>query len=285
VNDGGKRTTAIPLVLGGIASVQVGSAVATELFDEAGPVGTVFMRLAFAAVVLAVIWRPALRLLRGSTARDLWLFGVTLAGMNTSFYLALDRIPLGIAVTLEFIGPLGVAFAASRRRSDFAWAGLAAAGILLLTPDLGGGLDLTGAALAVLAGVFWGAYILLSERVGAAIPGGSGLALAMIVGAGLMVVPGLITGGADLLDAELLAAGFAVAMLSSAIPYSLELEALRHLPARVFGVMMSLEPAVAAGVGFVILGQDLAATELVAIVLVVIASAGALSSSPPPAEG
>ncbi len=280
----GARLTAMPLVLAAIVSVQLGAAIATELFDELGPVGTVFARLAFAALVLVAIWRPAWAGLRGEHAREVWLFGLSLAAMNTAFYLSLDRIPLGIAVTLEFVGPLGVAFAASRRRLDLAWAGLAAVGILLLSPGLGDGLDVLGVVLALLAGGFWAAYIVLAQRIGRAFPGGSGLALAMVVGAALLVVPGIIEGGGELLDIGVLAAGFGVAMLSSAIPYSLELEALRRLPAGVFGVLMSLEPAVAATIGFVALDQGLAATEVLAIVCVVLASAGALSSSPPPPE-
>jgi inner membrane transporter RhtA len=235
--------------------------------------------------VLVVIWRPALAALRGRHARDVLLFGVALAGMNTSFYLALDRIPLGIAVTLEFVGPLGVAFASTRRRSDFAWAALAAVGIVLLSPGLGDDLDLAGAGLALLAGAFWAAYIVLSARIGRAFGGGQGLALAMVVAGVLLLPAGIADGGSDLLEPGLLAIAFAVAMLSSAIPYSLELEALRRLPRGTFGVLMSLEPAVAATVGFAALGQDLAATELVAILLVVAASAGALRSAPPPAEG
>jgi inner membrane transporter RhtA len=271
-------------VLGGVVSVQIGAAVATTLFDDVGPVGTVMLRLGFAAVVLVAIWRPALAGVRGSRLRDVLLFGVSLAAMNTSFYLALDRIPLGIAVTLEFVGPLGVAFAASRRRLDLLWAGLAAAGILLLSPTPGGDLDLMGVALALVAGGFWAAYIVFTARVGRDFPGGQGLALAMVFVALLALVPGLADGGEALWDAELLAAGFAVAILSSAIPYSLELEALRRLPRGTFGVLMSLEPAVAATVGFVGLDQDLAANEVVAIALVVVASAGALRTAPPAAE-
>ena len=285
MTQGGNRATAIPMVLVAIASVQVGAAAATEIFDEVGPTATVFLRLLFAAAVLVAIWRPALGAIRGAHARDLWLFGLSLAAMNTSFYLSLDRIPLGIAVTLEFVGPLGVAFAATRRAGDLLWAGLAAAGIVLLSPGLGDGLDLLGVVLALVAGGFWAAYIVLSQRIGSAFPGGAGLALAMILAAALLIVPGIATGGGDLLDPAVLAIGLAVAVLSSAIPYSLEMEALRRLPRGVFGVMMSLEPAVAAIVGFVLLSQDLAATELVAIVLVVVASAGALSTTPPPAEG
>ncbi len=272
------------LVLTAIVSVQSGAAVATELFAELGPVGTVMLRLSLSAMVLVALWRPSLRALRGGGARDAALFGLTLAGMNTSFYLALDRIPLGIAVTLEFVGPLGVAFLASRRRSDLAWAAIAAIGILLLSPVPGGEIDAGGSALALLAGAFWAAYIVLSQRVGQAFPGGSGLAIAMTIAALLVLPAGIADAGANLLEPGLLAAGFAVAMLSSAIPYSIELEALRRLPRGVFGVLMSLEPAVAAGIGFILLDQGLAARELVAIGFVVAASAGALRSAPPPVE-
>jgi len=272
-------------VLGGIVSVQVGAAMATGLFDELGPVGTVMLRLVFAAIVLVAIWRPALAVLRGPHARDVLLFGLVFGAMNTSFYLALDRIPLGIAVTLEFVGPLGVAFAMTRTRADLVWAGLAAAGILLLAPGVGDGLDGIGVALALFAGVCWAAYIVLAARVGGAIPGGQGLALAMLVGAVLILPAGVVEAGDDLLDPGLLAVGFAVAMLSSVIPYSLEFEALRRLPQSTFGVLMSLEPAIAALVGFVALDQGLAGREVLAIALVVVASAGALRSAPPPVEG
>ena len=248
------------MVIGAIVSVQTGAAFATELFDEVGPVGTVMLRLAFAALLLVAIWRPSLAALRGAHASDVLAFGIVLAGMNTSFYLALDRIPLGIAVTLEFVGPLGVAFAASRQRADFVWAGLAAAGIVLLSPSLGDGLDALGAGLALLAGAFWGAYIVLSARIGRAFSGGDGLALAMLVAAAVLLIPGVAAAGDDLLDPTVLGVGLAVAVLSSALPYSLELEALRRLPQGTFGVLMSLEPAVAALVGFVGLDQGLAAT-------------------------
>ena len=285
MNGADRRATAVALVMGATVSVQSGAAVATELFDELGPVGTVMLRLVFAAIVLALIWRPALAALRGAHARDVVLFGVALAAMNTSFYLSLDRIPLGIAVTLEFVGPLGVAFALSRSRADLVWAALAAGGILLLAPALGDGLDALGAALALLAGAFWAAYILLAARVGRAFEGGDGLALAMMVSAVLILPAGIVAGGAELVDAGVLALGLVVAVLSSAIPYSLELEALRRLPRSTFGVLMSLEPAIAALIGFVALGQDLATTEALAIGLVVTASAGALRAAPPPVEG
>jgi len=263
------------LVLVAVTSVQVGSAIAKGLFDEIGAGGTVFLRVFTAAIVLALIWRPALR---GHSRRELVvavLFGISLAGMNLAFYSSIDRIPLGIAVTLEFVGPLGVAVFGSRRPLDLAWVALAAAGILLLSDFGGADLDGLGVALALLAGAFWAAYILLSVRVGQAFPGGSGLALAMLVATVPLAPIGIAAGGADLLAPAVLAVGIAVGMMSSAIPYTLELEALRRMPSGVFGVLMSLEPAVAATAGFIVLGEDLATREIVAILLVVAASAGA----------
>lgn len=262
-------------MLAAIFSVQFGSAAATTLFDEVGPAGTVFYRLLFAALVLLAIWRPSLR---GHDRGALWLaalFGLILAGMNICFYSSLDRIPLGIAVTFEFVGPLGVALAASRHRLDLLWVALAAAGIVLLAGPAGSP-DTLGVALALAAGGFWGAYILVSARVGQAFSGGQGLALAMALGAALMVVPGVAVGGGDLIDSHTIAVGIGVALLSSVIPYSFELEALRSIPVGVFGVLMSIEPGVAALAGLVALGQGLSAEEAAGIALVVAASAGVL---------
>jgi inner membrane transporter RhtA len=275
------------LVLGGIVSVQVGAAVATTLFDELGPTGTVLLRVMFAAVVLVAVWRPTVRNFSSDGLRLVAMFGVALAAMNLCFYEALDRIPLGIAVALEFVGPLGVAIAASRRPLDLAWVVLAGGGIVLLSPAPGGSLDELGVAFALLAGGFWAAYIVLAARVGRTFSGGTGLALAMVVATALLLPVGIPGGGAELLDPGLVAVAFAVALLSSAIPYSLELEALRRLAAGTFGVLMSLEPAVAALAGLVILGQGLSATEVAAIALVVAASAGALGTAragPAPVE-
>ena len=263
------------LVLVAIASVQLGGALAKTLFDEIGPGGTVWVRILTAAVVLAAVWRPRAR---GLAREDVWLvlaFAVSLAGMNWAFYSSIDRIPLGVAVTYEFVGPLGVALAGSRRALDLLWVVLAAGGILLLSDFGSANLDGVGVALALLAGVFWAAYILLSVRVGRRFEGGDGLALAMVAAAVLLVPVGVADAGGDLLSLPVLAMAGAVGLLSSAIPYSLELEALRRLPSGVFGVLMSLEPAMAALAGFVVLGEDLAARELAAIVLVVTASAGA----------
>lgn len=275
----GERRVAVGLVLTGIASVQFGSALATTLFEEAGPAGTVLLRTLFAAIVLAAIWRPAFRALGGATRRDIALFGICLAGMNLCFFEALERIPLGIAVTLEFVGPLTVAIVGSRSRIDFLWALLAALGIVLLSPGIGEGLDAAGVALALVAGGFWGMYILIAARVGRGPAGHGGLSAAMIFAAILLAPIGIADGGGDLLHPAILAAGLGVALLSSVLPYTAELEALRRLPERTFGVMLSLEPAVAALVGLAVLGQDLAGREVLAIAFVVAASAGALSSA------
>jgi inner membrane transporter RhtA len=274
-----ERATSIGLVLGGVASVQLGAAVATTLFDDLGPSGTVLLRTGFAALILLAIWRPAVAGAPGEPLRDAALLGLALAGMNLSFYEALDRIPLGIAVTFEFTGPFAVAVAGSRRAGDLLWVALAAAGIVLISPGLHGSLDGLGIAFALLAGCFWAAYIVLSARVGRGFSGGHGLALAMAVAAIVLLPVGVAGGGGALGRPGLLATGLAVAVLSSAIPYSLELEALRRLPKGTFGVLMSLEPAVAALVGLAALGQDLSATEVVAVALVVAASAGALGTA------
>jgi inner membrane transporter RhtA len=237
------------------------------------------MRIVLAAIVLAAMWRPSLR---GHDRADLLLvgaFGLTLAAMNFSFYESIDRIPLGAAVTCEFVGPLGVAVYGSRRPLDLVWVALAAGGILLLATPSGSGLNAPGVILALVAGGWWAAYILLSARTGRAFPGGSGLALAMIVASVLILPVGIAQGGSDLLSGKVIGVGLAVAVLSSLIPYSFEFEALRRMPAHVFGVLMSLEPAVAALAGLVVLGEVLHAREWVAIALVVAASAGAAAGA------
>ena len=266
------------LVMLSIFSVQLGAAIAKSLFAELGPSGTVFLRVGFAALVLLLIWRPRIT---GYTRRQYLVavvFGLALTGMNFSLYQAIDRIPLGIAVTLEFLGPLSVAVVGSRRLLDLLWAVLAAAGILLLAPlgILGEvNLDPVGVGLALLAGSFWASYILLSARTGSIFPGGTGLVIALCIGAVVLTPIGITGGGFALLDPWLLLTGFGVAMLSSAVPYSLELEALRKIPARIFGVLMSLEPAVAALIGFVVLGELLDLRSVAAILLVTVAAAGA----------
>jgi inner membrane transporter RhtA len=281
----GNPAVAVAMVVGSISSVQCGAALATTLFDRVGPAGAVMLRSGFAALILLAVAHRDLRVLRGRALRDVVLFGVSLAAMNLSFYAAIDRLPLGVAVTFEFTGPLAVAVFGSRRRADLLWAGLAALGIVLLSGEIGGGaaIDLGGALLALLAGAFWGFYILLSARVGGRSEGLGGLATAMAISALLVTPFGITQGGSELGSPPVLAAGLGVGLLSSAIPYALEIEALRRLPNAVFGVLMSLEPAVAALVGFVALSQGLTWLEAVAIALVVAASAGALRSAATPA--
>jgi inner membrane transporter RhtA len=270
-----RRIPAPALVVAAVGSVQLGAAAAKSLFDELTPSGVVALRLLIGAAVLALFWRPRIRNRPAAELRLAVAFGLTLVSMNLCFFQALDRIPLGIAVALEFVGPLGVAVLGSRRAADLVWVVLAGAGILLLAPGIGDGLDGAGVLYALGAGVLWGVYILLGVRVGRAYPGASGLVLAMAVGACVALPVGIVSAGTALLDPVLLVAGAGVAVLSSAIPWSLELEALRRLPMHVFGVLMSLEPAIGALVGFVVLGEHLGRRALIAIALVVVASAGA----------
>ncbi|HYJ21520.1 MAG TPA: EamA family transporter [Solirubrobacterales bacterium] len=280
---GAGTRAATAMTIGSIVAVQCGAALATTLFDDLGPQGAVFLRSAFGAAALLLLARGRLPSLHGRRLWDVVLFGLSLAGVNLCFYAALDRLPLGVAVTLEFVGPLGVAVFGSRRRRDAIWALPAALGILLLADGVGEGIDPLGAALALSAGGFWALYILQSARVGNSYPGLGGLAASATIAA-LVVAPfGIAQGGAELLAPSHLAIGLVVGLLSTATPGVLEMEALRRLPNAVFGVLMSLEPAVAALVGFVALSQGLALVEAVAIALVVAACAGALRSAATPA--
>ncbi len=301
-----QRTPPVALVVLSIVSVQLGAALAKGLFGALGPLGTVFLRVGFAALALLVLWRPRMAQLSpvvptaaarqpaaagqpaaaARPSRRDWLtmlaFGLTIAAMNSLFYSAIARVPLGIAVTAEFVGPLAVALLGSRDRRDVAWAVLAAAGIVLLAPigpltGSGAGralVDPLGLVLALSAGVCWAAYILLNVRVGRAFRGGTGLALSMTVATLAMAPLGIASGGAHLLEPGWLLIGLLVGILSSFIPFSLELEALRRLPARVFGVLMSLEPAMAALIGWVVLGEAIHVRALMAVLLITLASAG-----------
>lgn len=280
---GAPTLPAVFMVIGAISSIQIGAALATGLFDEIGAGGVVFLRALVSAILLTIIWRPSFRMDR-EAAKLALAFGAVLAGVNLAFYEAIDRIPLGTAVTFEFVGPLGVALITSRRRRDMIWAAMAAAGILLLSGGVGAeSLDPLGVFLALLAGFFWGCYILLGKKVGQQWSGGQGLAIAMVVSTILCAPFGLVDGGSELFDPSILALGAAVAILSATLPFSLEMEAMRRLPSNVFGVMMSLEPAIAATVGFVLLSQGMSGIQIAAIALVVSASAGALWSSRAPA--
>ncbi|HTD10290.1 MAG TPA: EamA family transporter [Solirubrobacteraceae bacterium] len=272
------RTPSAALVVSAIASVQFGSALAATLFRQLGPGDTVFLRLASAAIVLLLIRRPHLR---KRTRHELLLagaFGMVLAAMNLSFYESLDRIPLGIAVTLEFVGPLTVAVAGARRRIDRLWIVLALIGILTLTRGAVGDLNALGVVLALSAGCLWGTYILLNARLGRAFEGSTGLTLSIGIAA-LVALPVGLAGASRLLDPASLALASAVGVLSSVIPYSFELEALRRIAPAIFGVLMSLEPAIAALAGFLVLGQSLSARALLGIALVVVASVGASRSA------
>lgn len=278
----GRGFGAIPptaLVLLGIVSVQVGSALAKHLFDAVGSFGTVALRLFFAAAVLLLLWRPSLRMPRRAWAVVLG-YGVTLGLMNLCFYLALSRIPLGIAVTTEFLGPLAVALAGSRRWLDGLWALLAGGGVVLLMEG-GGELDLVGLLFALAAGTCWGLYILVGAALGRHTTEGHGLALGMAVAALVAVPFGVADSGAALARPWILVAGLGVALLSSVIPYSLDLEALRKVPPHVFGILMSLEPAMAALIGLAVLKESLHWTQWIAVLCVVAASAGATRGARP----
>ncbi|MFF1484488.1 DMT family transporter [Streptomyces sp. NPDC058319] len=266
----------VGLVLAGCVSVQFGGALAVTLMPRAGALGVVSLRLLVAAIVLLVVCRPRLR---GHSRAD-WgtvvAFGVAMAAMNGLFYQAVARIPLGPAVTLEVLGPLALSVVASRRAVNAVWAGLALVGVFLLGGGGFGGLDGAGAAFAVGAGAMWAAYIVFSARTGRRFPQADGLALAMAVGAVLFLPLGIAESGTKLADPTTFGLGAAVAVLSSVLPYTLELLALRRLPAPTFAILMSLEPAIAALAGFLVLSQSLAPLELVAIALVIAASMGAV---------
>ncbi|MEU8971747.1 EamA family transporter [Streptomyces monashensis] len=266
----------VGLVLAGGISVQFGGALAVTLMPRAGAPGVVTLRLLAAAIVLLVVCRPRLR---GHSRAD-WgtvvAFGIAMAAMNGLFYEAVARIPLGPAVTLEVLGPLALSVLASRRALNAVWAGLALLGVFLLG---GGGfsdLDPTGVGFALGAGAMWAIYILFSARTGRRFPQADGLALAMAVAALLFLPLGITAAGTRLLNPTTVALGSAVALLSSVLPYTLELLALRRLPASTFAILMSLEPAVAATAGFLVLGQSLSWTEAAAITLVIAASIGAV---------
>jgi inner membrane transporter RhtA len=270
----------VPLVLVAITSLQFGAALAGTIFDETGPAGTALLRALFAALILVAIWRPRPSAHSASELRLVAVFGLVLGAMNLCIYESFSRIPLGIAVTIEFAGPLGIAVALSRRRLDLAWAALAALGIVLLADPGSGAVDFLGVVFALVAAACWAIYILVAQAAGRVFTGGRGVALAMSVALLVPLVPGIAEAGSELLKPQWLAIGCAVALMSSVLPYSLETEALRRLPANVFGVLMSVEPGVAALAGFAVLGQDLRARDVVAIGLVVAASIGVTRAGP-----
>jgi inner membrane transporter RhtA len=268
------RLPAPLMVLASIASAQMGSAVARTFFDDLGAGGVTFLRLAIAAVIFGVVFRPRVRGWSAAAWRAAALLGLVMAAMNLIFYFSLRTVPLGTAVTVEFLGPLLLALGQTRRLVEALWALLAAGGVVLLGLGSGGAAPLGGLALAFIAGLCWAGYIVMSARLGTLVPGTGGLAVSMAVGAAL-VLPFGAGGASAVIDRPiLLLGGLGVALLSSVLPFGLEINALRHLPTRVFGVLMSLEPAAGAIAGLVILHQRLGVREIVALVLVSLASAG-----------
>ncbi|WP_239459950.1 EamA family transporter [Nocardioides daejeonensis] len=266
------------LVLGGIVSVQVGAAIAKGLFDRVDPTGMVFLRLATSALIFLAVARPALR---GRTRADWYValgFGASLATMNWAIYQSFARIPLGLAVTIEFIGPLTIAVLGSRRARDLLWVALAGLGVLLLGFDPSG-VTMVGVLFALLAGAAWASYILLSASTGRRWQGLDGLTVASVFAA-LALTPVVIPLTGDrLLDPTVLALGAAVGLLSSVVPYSLELVALRTLPTSTFGILMSMEPAAAALAAILILHEHLGPLQWLAVGCVVAASIGATRSA------
>ncbi|WP_374774550.1 EamA family transporter [Streptomyces sp. NBC_01310] len=273
----------VALVISAGISVQFGAALAVMIMPRAGAAGVVTLRLAAAALVLLLLCRPTVRGYSRSDWGTVLAFGVALAGMNGLFYQAIDRIPLGPAVTLEVLGPLALSVIVSRRLVNVLWAGLALGGVVLLSGHGGGGLgfgslDPLGAAFALGAGAMWAAYIVFSARTGRRFPQADGLALAMAVAAVLSLPLGVLEAGSDLLVPSTLALGLGVAVLSSVLPYTLEMLALRRMPAPTFAILMSLEPAIAATAGFLVLNQAMSALDALAIALVIAASMGAVRS-------
>ncbi|MFY8275419.1 EamA family transporter [Pseudoalteromonas sp. SSDWG2] len=259
-----------------MVTIQSGASIAKQLFPLVGPEGTTTLRLGFSAVVLCLIFRPWKALPQGSQWRSIIVYGLCLGGMNITFYYAIERIPLGIGVALEFTGPLAVALLSSKRKRDLVWVAFALAGIILLLPeiDMETGLDPVGVVLALIAGAFWAGYILFGKRTGTQSSGGRTVALGMAVAAFFLVPFGAVSQGSALLSWEVIPLGFLVGIMSSALPYTLEMVALRNMPAQGFSVMMSLEPAVAALAGFLILHELLTPLQWLAIALVIIASVG-----------
>ena len=269
-----RKVPAPLLVLLAIVFIHLGAALATTLFATLGVTGTAFVRIVFTALVLVAVSRPRPRRLAGDARRSVVLMGLAIAGLNLFFYQAIARLPLGVVVMIEFLGPLGVAVAASRRAREFLWVLLAAVGILLLAPLGDLQIDGLGFVYALAAGACWAAYIVFGGRLGRRVPGGEGLALAMTVAALVLLPIGVVSAGAALLHPKWLLVGFLVALVSTVIPFSLEFEAMRRMSPRAFGVLLSSEPAIAALVGVTLLGDRLGPRQLLALLLISVAAAG-----------
>jgi len=282
-----RSSVAIVMVLGSCVSLQFGAALATRVFPTSGPWGMSLMRLLLAGLVLALMAPPKLRGWNTTTWRWVLLHGITMGGMNAFFYASIDRIPLGTAVTFEFMGPLVLAAVLSQVPRDAIWVGLAVVGVVLLGVDslVGITLDPLGIGFALSAGACWAAYILVSRRVGALLSDQSGLAMAFLVGAVLVLPLGWQGATRIMLDPAVLVLALATALMGSLVPYTLELMALRRLPPRVFSILLSLEPAIAAMIGWLMIGQHLGWLQCIAMTCVVIASVGTSRTAAAPLPG
>jgi inner membrane transporter RhtA len=269
----------VPAVLFAIISVQSGAAIAKSLFPIIGATGTASLRIAISAIVLLAVYRPNLSKITSTQWKFVVPYGLSLGAMNLIFYMAIERIPIGLAVTLEFIGPLLVAVFGSKRIIDFLWILLAAAGIVLIAPWSNNGIDLVGVLFALLAGGLWAAYIVLGGKISKIMEGGEAVATGMLFAALLIVPFGIIGNGLNDLTPNLWGLGIALALLSSAIPFTLEMKALGQMPARTFSILMSLEPAAASICGLVFLQEYLSVNEILAVIFVIIASVGATLTS------
>ena len=269
------------MIIGSCMSLQFGAALAAGIFPELGPWGVTQLRLGVAAMLLLLVVRPRLLTWTRDQWRSVLVFGVVLAGMNGCFYAAVDRIPLGTAVAIEFLGPLMLSAVLSRRRTDLIWVGVAFAGMMMLGLDslTGEPLDPVGVGFALLAGGFWAGYVLMSAKVGEKIPGTGGLATALAVACIVLLPLGGHDAAAAFGDTRLLAVAAGTALLASVIPYTLELAALRRIPKHVFGVLLSLEPAFAAFAGWLILDQAAGPLKIGAIAAVIVASVGSTLTS------
>lgn len=266
----------VPSLVLAMASIQGGAALAKSLFPVLGPYGTTALRVSLGALIVLLVFRPNLRALSRADWFAVLPYGASLGLMNLTYYASLKTLPLGLAVTLEFVGPLVLALVMSRRALDFLWVALAGLGIFLILPHGGQSTptDLGGVLLALTAGAFWAAYILAGGAVARRVPGTTGVVAGMLVAASIALPIGIFEKGVALLHPASLLVGLGVAVLSSALPYTLEMRALRVLPANVFGVLMSMEPALGALCGMIFLHEYLSAVQWLALFLVVAASVG-----------
>lgn len=264
----------VSAVLLSIISVQCGAAIAKTLFPAIGSAGTASIRIGISAIILLLAYRPNLKQITANQWKIVVPYGLALGAMNLIFYMAIERIPIGLAVTLEFIGPLLVAIIGSKRLIDYCWVLLAAMGIVLIAPWSNDRIDLLGVVFALLAGALWAAYIVLGGKISKIMNGGQAVSTGMLFAAILILPFGLLENGLTNLTPKFLGMGVALALLSSAIPFTLEMKALGQLPPRTFSILMSLEPAAAAICAFIFLQESLSFYEILAVVCVVIASAG-----------